>query len=106
MSYIALTEAWDPGSAEPGKTYDRCELTNWTRDRQGKEIRFALWYGYVTDGVFIPRRLAADTRIPEPAYTTITSATSSASGEVYADKLEAAILQWALDQSIVAGTIS
>ena len=50
---ILLTTPYNPGSADPGKSYPRAKITGFSIDLHAKVIRARLEYGDVVDGAWV-----------------------------------------------------
>ena len=108
MLTIALTEAWDPGSADPGQTYDRCAIVECYINPIMGYIKLSHQYGYFVGEQFFPGPAvtAKQAQISGEDYAAVALAASGDAGEEYFQEVLRRILQWLIDQGHVQGTIS
>jgi len=108
MLSIDLTTPWDPGSADPGKTYDKCVVVNCYINPIMKYINLFYTKGYFVDGQFFSGvgLIPEQRQINIESYDALAIACSTGAGEQYFEGVLRLMLQWLIDQGHVQGTIS
>jgi len=105
MISISLTTPWSPGDLEPGASYDKVFISGMSLDKITKTLRYGLYYGLVDSGAPAIKRILRNYELKGEDYNILLTEESEGSGEVLLDELERMLLQKALDEGVVAGTI-
>jgi hypothetical protein len=106
---ILLTNPFNPGDMDPGKTYPYVKLSFIGIYLTNKQISLQWQYGDEVSGVWTPGKIQAPgcmAQIIEEDYdTVIASETVSGDEGVVYDAVRRVLYSWMIDEGIVQGTL-
>lgn len=104
---ILLTTAYNPGDADPGKTYPRVKIISFSLVPDDKYLDMQLEYGDVSEGNWVPgvaKRIGK--QITGAAFDSLAGGSLPLdANELIYDGASRTLYQWLLDNNIFAGTI-